>query len=144
MHGPMLDRLETELAPAPDDGREAPVWEALALSNLMIALASQRHFAYHSLGALGAVELTAPGRCEQVNAGLRRLGVDGAARRYYAVHATVDIRHSVAWNREALRPLVVAEPRLARPIAEGALLRLAAGARCFERYRRELGRLHAV
>jgi hypothetical protein len=49
------------------------------------------------------------------------------------------VKHSEAWNREVLRPLVAADPRVARPIAEGALMRLAAGARCFERYRRELG-----
>ena len=38
-----------------------------------------------------------------------------------------------------LRPLVAANPACARPLAEGALLRLSAGAKCFERYRRELG-----
>ena len=69
-----------------------------------------------------------------------RLGIGGAARRYYALHATLDIRHSQAWNREVLRPLVASNPELAAPIAEGALLRLRAGARCFERYRRELFR----
>jgi len=37
-----------------------------------------------------------------------------------------------------LRPLVAEDPRRARPIAEGALLRLRCGQRCFERYRREL------
>jgi len=37
--------------------------------------------------------------------------------------------------------LVGAEPRAAGAIAEGALMRLRAGARCFERYRRELWRL---
>jgi hypothetical protein len=62
----------------------------------------------------------------------------GEARRYYALHATLDIKHSRAWNSEVLRPLVAADPSLARPIAEGALMRLRAGARCFERYRAEL------
>ncbi|HEX8820292.1 MAG TPA: hypothetical protein VF794_10230 [Archangium sp.] len=51
----------------------------------------------------------------------------------------LDVKHSEAWNRELLRTLVEADPRVARPIAEGALMRLDAGARCFERYRRELG-----
>ena len=37
-----------------------------------------------------------------------------------------------------IRPLVAANPEVARPIAEGALLRLNAGARCFERYRQVL------
>ncbi|HWB79747.1 MAG TPA: iron-containing redox enzyme family protein [Nannocystaceae bacterium] len=134
MHGPMLASLAAEIGETGE-----PVWEALALANLMTALACNRHLAYQSIGALGAIELTAPGRCEQVHAGLRRLGFDGNARKYYAVHASIDIKHSLAWNREVIRPLVSNDPSLARPIAEGALLRLVAGARCFERYRDELG-----
>ncbi|MDB4998613.1 MAG: hypothetical protein JWM74_6045, partial [Myxococcaceae bacterium] len=82
--------------------------------------------------------LTAPSRAEKVNAGLKRLGVPADVRRYYALHATLDVKHSEAWNREVLAPLVEADPRAAQAIAEGALMRLAAGARCFERYRREL------
>ena len=56
-----------------------------------------------------------------------------------ALHATLDIKHSEAWNREILTTLVAEQPGLARPIAEGALMRLQAGARCFARYRREFG-----
>jgi hypothetical protein len=136
MHGPMLERLARELEIG---GESDAVWESLALGNLMIALASHRHYAYHSIGALGVIELTAPGRAECVNAGLKRLGVAGEARRYFALHATLDVRHSIAWNREVLRPLVETDPRVARAIAEGALMRLRAGERCFERYARELG-----
>lgn len=137
MHGPMLDKLATSLDIEPQGD---VVWESLALGNLMLALATNRHYTYQSIGALGAIELTAPGRAEHVNAGLKRLGVDGEARRYFALHATLDVRHSIAWNREVLRPLVAADRARARLIAEGALLRLRAGARCFERYRAELGR----
>jgi hypothetical protein len=136
MHGPMLARLGEELD-IENDGDA--VWESLALANLMVALAANRRYAYQSLGALGVIEMTAPGRSERVNAGLKRLGVGGAARRYFALHASLDIKHSEAWNREVLRPLVAGNPELARPIAEGALLRLNAGARCFARYRREFG-----
>jgi hypothetical protein len=136
MHGPLLGKLAAALDIAP---RNEVVWESLALGNLMVALATNRHYTYQSIGALGAIELTAPGRAEHVNAGLKRLGIDGEARRYFALHATLDVRHSIAWNREVLRPLVAANPACARGIAEGALLRLRAGARCFERYRAELG-----
>jgi pyrroloquinoline quinone (PQQ) biosynthesis protein C len=114
------------------------VWESLALANLMSALASNRHYAYQSIGALGAIELTAPGRSAHVNAGLKRLGLSGAARRYYALHATLDIKHAEAWLREVLGTIVAQEPRAARLIAEGALMRLRAGERCFERYRSQL------
>lgn len=137
MHGPMLERtardLDVQATP------EGTVWEALALANMMAALAANRRYAYQSIGALGAVEMTAPGRVAQVNAGLRRLGLGAQTRRYFQLHAGLDIQHSRDWNREVIRPLVAADPRLARPIAEGALLRLRCGERCFERYRAELG-----
>jgi hypothetical protein len=136
MHGPMLSRLSEALGLRPDPRRI--VWESLALGNLMLALGANRRYAYHSLGALGVIELTAPGRAVQVNEGLKRLGVAGDVRQYFALHATLDVRHSEAWNREILRPLVAENPELAIPIAEGALLRLEAGARCFERYRQVL------
>jgi hypothetical protein len=132
----MLARLAEELHLGAE---HEPVWESLALGNLMVALASNRRYTYQSVGALGVIELTAPGRATLVNAGLKRLGVGGEARRYFALHATLDVRHSEAWNREVLRPLVAADRKLAPLMAEGALMRLHAGARCFERYRRELG-----
>jgi hypothetical protein len=135
MHGPMLGALAQTLQLGPS---KDTVWESLALSNLMVALATARHYAYQSIGALGVIELTAPGRSQLVNAGLKRLGIAGAARRYYALHATLDIRHSAAWNREVLHPLVASDPAVAPRIAEGALLRLRAGKRCFDRYRQEL------
>jgi hypothetical protein len=136
MHGPMLEALAQDLQLS--IAVEHTVWESLALGNMMAALAANRHYTYQALGALGAVELTAPGRCTQVNAGLKRLGVGGPARRYYALHATLDVKHAAAWQREVLHSLVAQDPRTAPLIAEGALLRLAAGARCFASYRREL------
>jgi hypothetical protein len=134
MHGPMLTLLKTRLGLKDSP----PVWEALALGNLMVGLATSRQYAYQAIGALGVIELTAPGRSAQVNAGLKRLGVDGMTRRYFALHATLDVRHSEAWVAEVLRPLVAADPRIAPRLAEGALMRLRAGARCFARYRETL------
>jgi hypothetical protein len=137
MHGPMLSHLAKALGL--ESTRESIVSESLALSNLMLALAMNRRYAYHSIGALGVIELTAPGRAAHVSEGLRRLGVAGHVRKYFALHATLDVKHSEAWNREVIRPLVAANPEVAVAIAEGALMRLAAGARCFARYRHELG-----
>jgi hypothetical protein len=137
MHGPMLEQLARALNLDPCCDVIVP--ESLALGNAMIALAMNRCYAYHSIGALGVIELTAPGRAVCVNRGLKRLGFGGDVRRYFALHATLDLKHSEAWNREVLRPLVAENPDVAVAIAEGALLRLAAGARCFERYRKELG-----
>jgi hypothetical protein len=137
MHGPMLAHLAKSLRL--ESSRESVVPESLALGNLMLAFAMNRRYAFHSIGALGVIELTAPGRAAHVNDGLRRLGVAGHVRKYFALHATLDVKHSEAWNREVIRPLVAANPDVAVAIAEGALLRLEAGARCFARYRHELG-----
>ena len=137
MHGPMLERLARELEIV--HGRPV-VWESLALGNLMTALALNRRCTYQSVGALGVIELTAPGRAAYVNAGLKRVGVGGEARRYFALHATLDVKHSVAWNREVLHSLVANGPETARAMAEGALVRLEAGKKCFDRYRAELSR----
>ena len=137
MHGPMLARLVVQLGLDPTP--ETTVWEALALSNLMTALASSREFAYHSIGALGVIEMTAPGRVTMINQGLERLSVDLEGRKYFALHAGLDVHHSRSWNREVIKPLVEANPDVAMAIAEGALMRLASGARCFARYRKHFG-----
>jgi len=136
MHGPMLARLVDALGLAPDI--DTTIWESLALANAMTAMATTRRYAYHAVGALGAIELTAPGRSAATAAGLRRLGVDGKSRHYFDLHAVLDVKHSEAWNREAIAPLIAEDPRRATAMAEGALIRLRCGARCFERYRREL------
>lgn len=136
MHGPMLDTLVETLAVAPNI--EQTVWQSLSLANAMTAMATSRRYAWHSVGALGAIELTAPGRSACVAAGLRRIGLNDRERRYFDLHAVLDVKHSEDWNREALRPLVAEDPRRATAIAEGALIRLRCGERCFDRYRAEL------
>jgi hypothetical protein len=136
MHGPMLEVLVETMGLQPDI--ENTVWESLSLANAMTAMASTRRYAWHSVGALGAIELTAPGRSAATAAGLKRLGFSERERRYFSLHAVLDVKHSEDWNREALRPLVEEDPRRATAIAEGALIRLQAGARCFARYRQEL------
>ena len=91
------------------------------------------------VGALGVVELTAPDRAERVNRGLRRLGVGGEGRIDSALHPTLDRERSASWAAEVLGPLVDEDPDRAPFVAEGAYLRLRAGARCDRRYRSELG-----
>jgi hypothetical protein len=137
MHGPMLERLARHFALTPTP--EIVIPESLALGNTMIALARHRRYAYHSVGALGVIEMTAPTRAGHVDRGLRRLGVPAKKRHYFALHAVLDVKHSEAWNREALRPLVQEDPRRARAIGEGAIMRLWHGARTFEQYRRTFG-----
>ena len=137
MHGPMLESLARHLALQPSLDQVVP--EAIALGNAMIALATNRCFAFHSVGALGAIEMTAPTRAGHVARGLTRLGVPPAKLHYFALHAVLDVKHAVAWNREVLYTLVAEDPRRAFAIAEGALIRLWHGRRCFIRYRKEFG-----
>ncbi len=136
MHGPMLEALAKSLGLVPQV--ETTVWESLALANTMAGLAANRRYAYHSVGAMGVIEQTAPGRARLVADGLKRLGVRSADRHYFDLHAVLDIKHSAAWNADAIHPLVRARPELAPAIAEGALMRLECGAACFRRYRSEL------
>lgn len=105
-HSAPFQQRPTVLAEPPPQ----PIWEALAIDNLMTALATARHYAYQSLGALGLAEHTA----------LRR--------------ARVIFSPASPWAREILAPLVASDPRLAPVIAEGALMRLRLVARRDARY----------
>jgi pyrroloquinoline quinone (PQQ) biosynthesis protein C len=137
MHGPMLSRLgeELNLSVTP---LEDTVVESLALANLLVGLAISRPYAYHSVGALGAIELTAPDRAALVYQGLKRLNFSPESQRYYLLHSTLDKKHAETWLEEVIKPLVTEKPLVSRYIAEGALMRLNAGARCFARYKLEL------
>lgn len=136
MHGPMLDALVQALRVTPQI--ETTLAPSLALGNTMVALATNRAYAYHALGALGVIELTAPGRAAHVSDALRRLKVSAKARHYFDLHAVLDIKHSEAWNREVFVSIVSETPDAARFIAEGALMRLQCGADCFDAYRHHL------
>lgn len=137
MHGLMLEKTvkDLHLAPTIDE----TVWESLALANLMLAMAMNRRYAYQSVGALGAIEMTAPTRVGLVNEGLKRLNVDFETRKYFQLHATLDIKHSKAWNSEVIYSLVKSNPQTAKPIAEGALMRLCCGARSYKKYKMHFG-----
>jgi hypothetical protein len=136
MHGPMLERTVEGLGLTPSiDETE---WASLALANTLTAFATTRRYAYHSVGALGVVELTAPTRVAKVAAGLKRLECEPKVRKYFDLHAILDVKHSEDWNREALIPLVTEDPRRVQALAEGALIRLESGRRCFDAYRAHL------
>lgn len=137
MHGPMLGQLVAILDL--DIAIERTVWESLALANAMTAMASSRCYAWHSVGALGVIELTAPDRSAHTARALKRIGLSNSERRYFDLHAVLDIKHSRDWNDEAIHPMVAEDPRRATAMAEGALIRLKCGERCFERYRSHFG-----
>ena len=135
----MLDALAETLGVSPsiDD----TVWESLALANTFTGFAMNRRYAWHSVGLLGITELTAPWRSAHVAKGLKRLGLSERERRYFALHAHIDVKHSKDWNDQVLKPLIAEDPSRARWIAEGALARMVCAQRAFERYRSEFGLL---
>ena len=136
MHGPMLERAIRTLDLKPTiDGT---LWPSLALANTLTAFATTRRYAWHIVGALGVVELTAPGRVALVGKGLMRLDHPPVVRKYFDLHAVLDIRHAEDWIANVLRPLVAEHPECAPYLAEGALMRLVCGARCFDAYRSHL------
>jgi hypothetical protein len=137
MHGPMLARLVTALELEPEI--ENTSWQSLALANAMTGMAAARRYAWHSVGALGVIELTAPARSAATARALRRLGRSADERRYFDLHAVLDVKHARDWLAEAIHPMVAEDPRRATAMAEGALIRLSCGALCFDFYRSELG-----
>jgi hypothetical protein len=120
------------------DATEAPVWEVLARSNIMLALASNRHYAFQSIGALGTVELCSPGPARFVSAALKRLGFSAEASAYFNSRSKLGVLRAHAWSYDVILPLIAQDSRIGTAVAEGALLRLAADARCLERFNREL------
>ncbi|MES3029489.1 MAG: iron-containing redox enzyme family protein [Pseudomonadota bacterium] len=136
MHGPMLEKAVEALHLNPSI--EGTVWPSLALANTLTAFATTRRYAWHAIGALGVVELTAPTRVSRVAYGLKRLQAPPVVRKYFELHAVLDVKHADDWIANVLRPLVSEDPSRARHLAEGALIRLNCGAKCFEAYRSHL------
>lgn len=115
-------------APALESAGHDTVWEALAVSNLLVGLASNRRYTWHAVGALAAAELAARDRTASVERALRRLDVGISARGEARVDRVCD----------ELVALLEEDPERAPFLAEGALLRLRAGLRCVRTYRSEL------
>ncbi|MDB5438587.1 MAG: hypothetical protein JWM33_1014, partial [Caulobacteraceae bacterium] len=87
MHGLMLDRAVAALGLTPSI--DATLWQSLALANTLTAFSTTRRYAWHAVGALGVVELTAPGRVALVAKGLRRLDHPPVVRKYFDLHAVL-------------------------------------------------------
>lgn len=134
MHGLLLQRVATHLRLP----HVPTVWESLALASGMAGMALNRHYAFHAVGALGAVELTAPDRVERVHAAMRRLDLPRRVGHYHLLHASLDRVHWRDWRDGVIAPLIEIYPQTMPRIAAGALVRLRAGARCFARYRQQL------
>lgn len=115
-------------APGVESAGPDTVWEALAVSNLLVGLASNRRYAWLAVGALAAAELAARDRSGPVERALRRLGVG------------TNVRPEIRTDRvcDPLVALFEEDTERAPFLAEGALLRIRAGLRCVRAYRSEL------
>lgn len=131
----LLEELKYELHM---ESTEPPVWETLARSNLMLGLATNRRYGFQVLGALALVELNAGPCAALLNAGLKRLGFSSATCAYFGMRETLSPLRAHSWNEGVLLPYVAQDARTAAAIAEGALMRLVAEARCVQRYQSEL------
>jgi hypothetical protein len=138
LHGPMYVAMAHELGVKDTPDGEF-IWETLALANMLTALAYNRRYTWHSLGAMSVIELTSPTRASRIAEGLGRVGLSDNGCRYFQLHSVIDLDHWSALLEEVISPLVSSTPELCVPLAEGALMRLNAGAELIERYRAELG-----
>jgi len=134
MHGKLFKAVlnHFNLSPTLDD----LVDESLIMSNVMVGLCANRMFAYEAVGALGVIEMTAPGRVVLVDAALTRLGVPKKIRQYFTLHGVLDVKHSRDWNREVIRPLYSLGH--GEKLFIGAYIRLWCGQRTYDRYWQEL------
>lgn len=98
--------------------------ESRICGNVSAALAlSKRHY-YKAIGYFGVTEYLTPRRFRSFVLGCKRLNLPEAAYRYHALHIQIDSRHGPAWFKNVIVPAVIREPRCARDIALGTLLRL--------------------
>jgi hypothetical protein len=104
----------------------------------MLGLATNRRYGFQALGALGLVELTAGAAAASIHAGLTRLGFSATTCAYFDTREKLSTLRSHSWKEGVLLPLVAQDARRAAAIAEGALMRLVADARCVQRYQTEL------
>jgi hypothetical protein len=92
----------------------------LATVNLISLFGLHRRRRGALVGHLAVFEMTSVGPMSRYAAGLRRLGIGPAGRRFYEVHVTADAQHQVVAAEAMAAPLAEAEPELADDILFGA------------------------
>jgi hypothetical protein len=102
--------------------KEPPV-EALKNGNLLLMYALRRQNVLRLLGAIAILEHTAPARFARTVQGLKRVGFPESVIYYHRLHVGVDHKHGEDLLNRVLLPLVETNPRAAREIAMGALVR---------------------
>lgn len=132
-HSEMLEKLARHFGIRADVS--TIIAEALAQENLLNAMAAHRQYAFHAVGALALSALTAPSRAQAIAQGLKRLKVPSKTRQYFTLQGTREDSEARAWLDEVIAPLARQNAARAQSIAEGAVMRVIAAARCYEAYR---------
>ncbi len=91
----------------------------LATVNLISLFGRQRRLRGALVGHLALFEMTSVGPMGRYAAGMRRLGLDGAAP-FYDIHVEADAHHEVVAGRDLAQGLADDEPALAAEILFGA------------------------
>ena len=91
----------------------------LATVNLISLLGRQRRLRGALVGHLALFEMTSVGPMGRYAAGMRRLGLDGAAP-FYDIHVEADAHHEVVAGRDLAQGLADDEPALAGDLLFGA------------------------
>ncbi len=92
----------------------------LAISNLISLFGLHRELRGALVGHLAAFEMTSSVPNRRYSLGLRRLGVDEGARRFYDEHVTADALHEQLAAHDLCGGLVEEEPELAADVLFGA------------------------
>jgi len=95
-------------------------WQTLANNNLMSLFGLHRRLRGALLGHLAAYEMTSTGPNRSYGNGLRRLGGDAAATRFYDEHVEADAVHEQIAAFDMCGSFAAAEPELAADVLFGA------------------------
>jgi hypothetical protein len=101
----------------------------LAVSNAMSLFGLHRRLRAAAMGHLGAFEATSSVPCRRYAAGIRRVGFDDEAARYFDEHVEADAVHEQLAIRGVCVSLVAAEPALEADVVLGAVTCLMLDAR---------------
>lgn len=106
--------------------------------NLSACLVMNQRHHYKAIGYFGVTEYLSPRRFKDLVAGWRRLGLPEGGIVYHDLHIRIDAVHGRAWLDNVIQPLVDQDPRVAREIALGALIRLNSSERYLDKLQNTL------
>jgi hypothetical protein len=122
MHARLFADLLRHLDLDPDDGPplDALPGRSLAVVNLLSMFGLHRRLRGECAGALAVFEMTSCIPNRRYGDGMRRLGFDERATRFFDEHVEADAVHEAVAATDLAGALVTDEPALARPILFGA------------------------